>query len=297
VIAFIDAHREEWRVEPICRVLGVASSTYYAAKARVPSARELADRPLVPQILDVWREHEGIYGVRKLWHALRQAGIPVGRERLLRLMRTLGIAGITWARKTRTTIPAAVDHPGDLVCREFRAPAPDRLWVADITYVALATGGFAYTAFVTDVFSRMIVGWRIGRTLATELALGALADAQDFRAGDLRGLVHHSDRGVQYRAIRYTDRMADAGIVPSVGSKGDSYDNAMAESVNSLYKKEVIHRFPGRTWRSVAEVELATADWVRFYNYIRLHSELGYVPPAACEQAYWARPASLDGAA
>lgn len=297
MIAFIDAHREQWRVEPICRVLGIAPSSYYAARAHVPSAREIADRELTPRILAVWREHERLYGVRKLWHALRAAGITVGRERLSRLMRALGIAGITWARKTRTTIPAAVAHPGDLVHRQFRAPCPDRLWVADITYVALATGGFAYTAFVTDVFSRLIVGWRVGRTLATDLALGALADAQSFRAGDLSGLVHHSDRGVQYRAIRYTDRMADAGIVPSVGSTGDSFDNAMAESVNSLYKKEVIHRFPGRTWRTASEVELATAHWVRFYDDKRLHSELGHVPPAAYERAYWARRASLDGVA
>ena len=297
MIAFIGAHRATWGVEPICRTLGVAPSTYYAARTRTPSARDVADRILAAHIADIHAEHHGLYGVRKTWHALLHAGIAAGRDQVGRLMRTLGLAGVTRARHARTTIPAAVAHPGDLVNRQFTAAAPDQLWVADITYVALARGGFAYVAFVTDVFSRLLVGWRVAATLRTDLALGALEQGIWCRGGDLRGLVHHSDRGVQYAAVRYTQRLADAGIAPSVGSTGDSYDNALAESVNGLYKAEVIFRYPGRSWHSVAEVELATADWVSFYNSKRLHSQLDYLPPAAYERAYWQHQADVPGAA
>ncbi len=296
MIAFIDAHRNRFGVEPICRILGVAPSTYYAARTRPPSARAVADRALAADLVRVHAEHRSLYGVRKLWRALAREGIRAGRDRVGRLMRPLGLAGVTRARTARTTVPAPVAHPGDLVNRSFTAPRPDRLWVADITYVALARGGFAYVAFVSDAFSRLIVGWRVGTTLRTDLALDALEQAIDARASDLRGLVHHSDRGVQYASIRYTERLAAAGIAPSVGSRGDSYDNALAESLIGCYKTELVHRH-GRRWQTVAEVELATADWAFFWNYHRLHSALGYVPPAEYERAYWNRRAATAGAA
>jgi putative transposase len=295
-MSFIDAHRTRWGVEPICRTLGVAPSTYYAARSRPPSARARADRALAADVERIHALHRSLYGVRKTWRALARAGIRVGRDRVARCMRSLGLAGVTRARTARTTIPAAVAHPSDLVNRDFSASGPDRLWVADITYVALARGGFAYVAFVSDAFSRLIVGWRVATSLRTDLALDALAQGITCRGGDLRGLVHHSDRGVQYRALRYTERLAAAGIAPSVGSRGDSYDNALAESVNGCYKAELIHR-SDRRWRTAAEVELATADWVWFWNFQRLHSALGYLPPAEYERAYWRNQAAGDTAA
>lgn len=295
-MSFIDAHRTRWGVEPICRTLGVAPSTYYAAKARPPSARARADAALAAELTRVHALHRSLYGVRKTWHALAREGMPAGRDRVGRLMRALGLVGVTRARRARTTIPARVAYPGDLVGRVFTAPAPDRLWVADITYVALVPGGFAYVAFVTDAFSRLIVGWRVAAAPRADLALDALAQGIACRGGDLRGLVHHSDRGTQYRSVRYTRRLAATGIVPSVGSRGDSYDNALAESVNGCYKAELIH-WSGRSWQSVAEVELATADWVWFWNFRRLHSAIDYLPPAEYERAYWRRHAAGDTAA
>jgi putative transposase len=295
MIPYIDEHKGSFGVEPICRVLAIAPSSYYAAKRRPPSARALADEALGSEIARVHAEHLGVYGVRKTWRAAVREGRAVGRDRTWRLMRTLGLAGVTRSQRVRTTVPAPVaERPADLVNRTFSAPAPDRLWVADLTYV-WTVRGFCYTAFVIDAFSRMIVGWRVSSSLRTDLALDALEMAVWARGGDLSGLVHHSDRGVQYLSIRYTERLADAEIAASVGSRGDSYDNALAETVNGLYKAELIHR--RARWRSVEEVELGTAEWVHFWNHRRLHSATGYLPPAEYERAYLRHQAEATAAA
>ena len=219
---YIDEHKGSYGVEPICRILAIAPSSYYAAKARPPSARAIRDEATGADLTRIHAEHYSVYGVRKAWRVLRREGIEVGRDQVGRLMRTLGLAGATRTRRTRTTRPAPVgQRPADLVERVFTAPAPNRLWVADLTYVWTRTG-FVYTAFVTDVFSRAIVGWRVSASLHTELALDALEMAiWHRRADDLGNLIHHSDRGVQYLAIRYTERLAEAEAVSSVGSRGD----------------------------------------------------------------------------
>jgi putative transposase len=284
---YIDAHRDTFGVEPICQTLEVAPSTYYAARSRPPSARALRDAELKPEI---HRVHEGnfeVYGVRKVWHQLRREDVGVGRDHVGRLMAELGLCGVTRTKKVRTTNPAPEsERPADLVERVFSASAPDQLWVADLTYVR-TRGGFCYTAFVIDAFSRRIVGWRVSSSLRTDLALDALEMAIFTRGGhDLDGLVHHSDRGSQYLAIRYTERLEDARVANSVGSKGDSYDNALAETVNGLYKAELINR--RGPWCSVEQVELETAAWVHWWNAQRLHSACGEIPPAEYEAAYWA---------
>jgi len=292
---YIDAHRERFGVEPICSALQVAPSTYYAASRRQASPRSRSDVLLKPELLRVHAANYGVYGVRKLWRQLAREGFTVGRDRVHRLMRELGIAGVVRGKRTRTTLPAAVAaRPGDLVERQFSAPAPNRLWVADLTYVA-TWSGFAYTAFIIDAFSRRIVGWRVAATLRAELALDALEMAIWARAGDdLTGLVHHSDRGGQYVAIRYTERLADEGAVGSVGSKGDSYDNALAETVNGLYKTELIRqRGP---WRTVEDVELATLGWVDWYNQRRLHGACNDLPPAEYEAMFYSRPSAAPAA-
>jgi putative transposase len=292
---FVDEHRAAFGVEPICRVLEIAPSTYYAARGRPPSARAVRDAELAAAIGRVHAANYGVYGIRKVWAALGREGTTVGRDRVARLMATLGLRGITRERRALTTIPARpAERPGDLVERVFRAAAPNRLWLADITYVPLAAGGFSYTAFVTDAFARRIVGWRVASSLRADLALDALAMALAGRGRRLPGLVHHSDRGTQYVALRYTERLAAAGAAPSVGSRGDSYDNALAESVNSLYKAELIRRRP---WRTTAEVELATAAWVGWWNETRLHEACGYVPPAEFEAAYHQARTAPDEAA
>jgi putative transposase len=222
-VAFIDRYRERWGVEPICRVLQFAPSTYYAARSRPTSARQLRDEELKLEILRVRKENFDVYGARKVWRQLNREHIAVGRDRVVRLMRELGIEGARRGKAKRTTVPAAVsERPADLVERDFTAPAPNLLWVCDLTYVS-TWSGFVYTAFVIDAFSRMIVGWRVSSSLHAELALDALEMAIWSRAGDLGGLVHHSDRGVQYLAIRYAERLAEEGAVTSVGSKGDSF--------------------------------------------------------------------------
>jgi putative transposase len=296
-VAFIDAHRDRvtaglrWGVEPICAVLQVAPSTYYAAKRRPPARRAGADAALKEQIRRVYAEHYAVYGAEKVWRQLGREGVPVGRDRVARLMRELGLAGATRAKTARTTRPAATEppRPADLVRRDFTAAAPNRLWVNDLTYVA-TWSGFAYTAFVIDAFSRRIVGWQVAASLQVDLALDALEMALWARRDDsLEGLVHHSDRGGQYLALRYTARLEEAGIVPSVGSKGDSYDNALAETVNGLYKAELIRR--RGPWRTVAEVAVATAEWVAWWNSQRLHGALGYLPPAEYEAAHRPAPA------
>jgi putative transposase len=288
---FVDAHRGQFGVEPVCTVIEFPVSTYYAAKKRegFPSDRELRDEELVPLIREVWQtKGKRLYGARKVWRQLRRDGVVVARCTVERLMRDEGVIGaVARRRRPRTTIPGEQSQrPRDLVDRDFRAPAPNQLWVTDITYVDLVGGGFCYAAFVTDVFSRAIVGWQVLDTLKTELALDALDMALWARKDRLStALVHHSDRGVQYTSIRYGQRLVDAGIERSVGRKGDSYDNALAESVNALYKKEVI--VPEGPWNSAAEVTLATAQWVFWYNHERLHSWCGDVPPMEYEEAFW----------
>lgn len=268
-------------------------ATYYAAKKREGSRsdREIRDEELIPLIRQVWEvKGKGVYGARKVWKRLCRDGVEVARCTVERLMRADGMAGaVARRRRPRTTIPGREGvGPRDLVERDFRAPAPNQLWVTDITYVELVGGGFCYTVFVVDVFSRAIVGWQVLDTLRTELALDALDMALWSRAERLSmALAHHSDRGVQYTSIRYGQRLADSGIERSVGRRGDSYDNALAESVNALYKKEVI--VPEGSWSSAAEVTLATAGWVFWYNNERLHSWCGDVPPMEFEEAFWQR--------
>jgi putative transposase len=282
---YIDTHRDRFGVEPICQTLAVAPSTYYASRSRPPSARAVKDAELKPRITEVHSGNFGVYGVRKVWHQLRREDVEVGRDHVGRLMAELGLCGVTRTKKVRTTTPAPEsERPADLVDRVFSAHAPDRLWVADLTYV-WTRAGFCYTAFVIDAFSRRIVGWRVSSSMRTDLALDALEMAI-FNRGDLDGLIHHSDRGSQYLAIRYTERLEDAGVVNSVGSKGDSYDNALAETVNGLYKAELINR--RGPWRSIEQVELETAAWVHWWNAQRLHGACGDIPPAEYEAAYWA---------
>jgi putative transposase len=291
VSRFIDEHRDRFGVEPICTTLQVAPSTYYAAKRRAPSTRALGDAVLKPQLSLVHEANFGVYGARKLWRQLLREGVHVGRDRVARLMRELGIAGVVRGKPKRTTIPAVLtDRPGDLVERRFSATAPNRLWVADLTYVRTCSG-FCYVAFIIDAYSRRIVGWRVSTSLRTDLALDALEMAiWARRDGDLGGLVHHSDLGVQYLAIRYTERLAEAGAVASVGSKGDSYDNALAETVNGLYKAEVIRR--RGPWRTAADVELATLAWVDWWNHRRLHGACGHLPPVEFERGSLGAPAA-----
>ena len=292
---YIDEQRVTFGVEPICRALAIAPSSYYAARSRPPSARSVRDAELK---LDIGRLHSGnyaVYGARKLWHALRREGTTVGRDHVGRLMRGLGLRGAARGKTRRTTVASELStRPADLVERVFSAPAPNRLWLADITYVS-TWSGFCYTAFVIDAFSRRIVGWRVSSSLRAELALDALEMAiWSRRSDDLAGLVHHSDRGVQYLAIRYTDRLADEGAVTSVGSRGDSYDNALAETVNGLYKTELV-RAQG-PWRTADQVELATAAWVAWWNDQRLHSACGDIPPAEFEAAYHQRLPATEAA-
>jgi putative transposase len=293
-VKLIAEHKARWGVEPICRVLQVAPSSYYAAVGRPPSARRRRDEVLRVAIRRVWEEHRSVYGADKVWAQLKRDGTPVARCTVERLMRELGLRGVVRGKASvRTTVgDEANARPLDLVARRFRAPAPNRLWVADLTYVKTYSG-WVYVAFVVDVCSRFVVGWQASRSLRTDLALDALEMALwARRAVPLTGLIHHSDRGVQYLAIRYTERLAEAGAVASVGSRGDSYDNALAESFNGLYKTELIrHRGP---WRGLEDVEYATLEYVDWFNHRRLHGELGMVPPAEFEAAYdQAAPALL----
>ncbi len=285
-MSFIDAHRDQFGVEPICKVLKVAPSVYYAHKSRPPSARAVADAQLKVEVMRVYKENFEVYGAEKIWRQLGREGIRVGRDRVARLMRALGICGVVRGKPRRTTIPAEADQrPADLVKRDFTAPAPNRLWVADLTYVP-TRAGFCYAAFIIDAYSRAIVGWRVATTLRASLALDALEMAIWARqAAGLDDLVHHSDRGVQYLSVRYTQRLADEGAVASVGSKGDSYDNALAEAVNGLYKAELIG--PRGPWRTAGQVELATLEWVQWWNTRRLHGALDHIPPAEHETLYY----------
>ena len=295
----MDGHRDEYGVEPICHMVGIAPSTYYEAKARQANpvrrpARWWRDERLKPEITRVWRANHAVYGVEKVWQELKRERAreqldaslgPIARCTVERLMKGLGLEGVVRGRRTRTTIPAddPAERPRDLVHREFHATRPNQLWVSDLTYVA-TWRGFVYVAFVIDVFSRRIVGWRASTSLRSDLALDALEQALYDRETDA-GLIHHSDRGVQYLSIRYTERLAEAGIEPSVGSRGDSYDNALAETVIGLYKTEVIyHRGP---WRGFDDVEYATLEWVAWFNTQRLLEPIGYLPPAEYEENFY----------
>jgi putative transposase len=300
MIAFIDAHRGDYGVEPICRVLPIAPSTYHdhAVKQRDPSRlppRAQRDLVLKPEILRVHAENFGVYGVRKVWRQMRREGFEIARCTVERLMRELGLQGVIRGKPVRTTVSdKAAPCPLDQVNRQFHAPAPNRLWVADFTYVA-TWAGFVYVAFVIDVYARYIVGWRVGRTAHAGFVLDALEQAIHERQPNRGGLVHHSDRGSQYLSIKYTERLAEAGIEPSVGSVGDSYDNALAETINGLYKAEVVHR--RGPWRSFEAVEYATLEWVDWFNNKRLLEPIGNVPPAEAEKRYYAMPDETSVAA
>jgi transposase InsO family protein len=291
MVSFIDEHKEVYGVEPICAMLPIAPSTYYERRRQQAypdrlSARARRDLGLRAEIHRVWNENFRVYGARKVWRQLNREGIKVARCTVERLMRDLGLSGAIRGRKFKTTIAdGTAARPADLVCREFTASRPNQLWVSDLTYVA-TWQGFVYVAFVIDVFSRMIVGWRASRSLRTDLALDALEQALWARP-DKHRLVHHSDRGVQYLSLRYTERLAEVGIEPSVGSAGDSYDNALAESVIGLYKTEVIRR--RGPWKNLEAVEFATLEWIDWFNNRRLLEPIGNVPPAEFEEIYYRR--------
>jgi putative transposase len=295
MIAYINANKDRFGVEPICKMLPIAPSTYYAAKRRPPSARALRDEELKAEIARVHAEQFGVYGARKVWRQLHREGIVVARCTVERLMGELGLEGVRRGKARRTTTPdMTAPRPADLVERDFSATRPNQLWVADLTYVA-TWSGFVYVALVIDAFSRFLVGWQAARSLRTDLALDALEMAIWARRGELEGLVHHSDRGSQYLAIRYTERLAEAGAVTSVGSRGDSYDNALAETIIGLYKTELIRR--RGPWKGLDEVEYATLEWVDWFNHRRLLEPIGHVPPAEFEAAYHQRedPSSTAG--
>jgi putative transposase len=283
---FIEERRGRFCVELMCRVLGASSSTYYAARSRPPSARAITDAWLTEEICRVFEANYGVYGARKVWRQLHREGIQVGRDRTWRLMREAGIQGVRRGKKTFTTRrDENAARPPDLVERDFTASAPNRLWVADITYVR-TWAGFCYVAFVQDVFSRMIVGWSLATHLRATLATEALEMAAWRRGVSLEGLIHHSDAGSQYTSVIYSERLASHGIAPSVGTVGDSFDNAMAESAIGLYKTELIRR--RGPWRNPDQVEFATLEYIDWFNNRRLHGEIGYVPPTEFEEVFYA---------
>jgi len=291
MVEFIEEKGAEYGVEPICAVLPIAPSTYYEHRARgrdpgrLP-ARARRDEVLKGEIRRVWEDNFKVYGIRKVWRQLRREGIDVARCTVARLMREMGIRGVVRGKRCRTTVAAeSAARVPDLVERAFTASRPNELWVSDITYVATWCG-YVYVAFVVDAYARRIVGWRVSRSLRTDLVLDALEQALwERREVGWDRLVHHSDRGAQYLSIRYTERLSEAGIEPSVGSRGDSYDNALAESVIGLYKTEVIRRLG--PWRGVEDVEFATLEWVAWFNTRRLLEPIGYVPPVEHEEAYY----------
>ncbi|XAV87947.1 MAG: IS3 family transposase [Candidatus Symbiodolus clandestinus] len=298
--AFIDKHREVYGVEPICKVLPIAPSTYYlhAARKKQPSllpARQVKDIKLSEQIRKIWDANFKVYGAVKIWHQLKREGITVARCTVERLMRTMGLQGIRRGKGVKTTFSnQSAPCPDDLVNRNFQADRPNALWVADYTFCTTYQG-FVYTAFIIDVFSRYIVGWRVSSSAKTDFVLDALEQALYARR-PFKGerLIHHSDRGSQYVSIRYTERMVEAGIECSVGSVGDSYDNALAETINGLYKSEVIHR---QSWQTRAQVEMATLKWVAWFNQQRLLGPIGYIPPVEAEIRYYQQQIELDKAA
>lgn len=295
---FVDQHRDTYGVEPICKVLQIAPSGYWchAARKRNPalrSARARRDDELVPQIKRVWQANMQVYGADKVWRQMNRESVAVARCTVERLMKRLGLQGVRRGKVVRTTIAdKAIVCPLDRVNRQFKAERPNQLWVSDFTYVS-TWQGWLYVAFVIDVFARRIVGWRVSSSMRTDFVLDALEQAlYDRQPERADALIHHSDRGSQYVSICYTERLAEAGIEPSVGSRGDSYDNALAETVNGLYKAELIHR--RAPWKTKEAVELATLEWVAWFNYHRLLEPIGYIPPAEAEANYYrqlAKPA------
>ena len=292
MITFIDDNRGSYGFEPICKLLPIAPSTYYShvAKRQDPSrmsARAQRDILLKPEVARVFAENFGVYGVRKVWRQMKREGYDIARCTVERLMHDMGLAGVIRGKPVRTTVSdKAAPCPLDHVNRQFHSPAPNMLWVSDFTYVA-TWAGFVYVAFVIDVYARYIVGWRVSRTAHASFVLDALEQAlHDRRPTHRGGLIHHSDRGSQYVSIKYTERLAEAGIEPSVGSVGDSYDNALAETINGLYKAEVIHR--RGPWRSLEAVEYATLEWVDWFNNKRLLEPIGNIPPVEAEKNYYA---------
>lgn len=300
MVTYIDDYKRRFGVEPICSVLPIAPSTYYEAKAkqRNPesrSARAKRDEVLKFEIQRVWEDNFRVYGVRKVWRQLKREGIVAARCTIERLMRALGLRGVVHGRRIKTTLPSNLaDRPLDLVNRDFKVNRPNALWVADLTYVA-TWRGFVYVAFVIDAFARRIVGWRVSNSLRADIALDALEQAlHDRQIGEDEQLIHHSDRGVQYVAIRYADRLSETGIAPSVGSVGDSYDNALAETISGLYKTEIIRqRGP---WRNIEAVEFATLEWVDWFNNRRIMESIGNVPPAELETEYYEQHGSAMAA-
>ena len=301
IVHFIEAHRDAHGVEPICAVLPIAPSTYYDHMARRADPTRLSDRArrdevLRPEIRRVFEENWRVYGVRKVWRQLRREGFDVARCTVARLMKSMGIQGIVSGKPDRTTIPdKKAPCPLDMVNREFRVPAPNMLWVSDFTYVA-TWNCFVHVAFVIDAYARKIVGWRVSTSAHAGFVLDALEQAvHDRKPTKAMGLVHHSDRGSQYLSIRYTERLAEAGTEPSVGSVGDSYDNALAETINGLFKAEVIHR--RGPWRSFEAVEYATLEWVDWFNNRRFLEPNGNIPPAEAEENFYAALETGDIAA
>ena len=284
--AFVDEHRGQFGVEPICKVLQFAPSAYrrHAARQRDPaliSRRAQRDSELKRHVRRVWDNNMQVYGADKVWKQMNREGIRVARCTVERLMRSMGLQGVRRGKGVRTTVPDVnAPCPFDRVNRNFRADRPNQLWVSDFTYVS-TWQGWLYVAFIIDVYARRIVGWRVSRSMQTDFVMDALEQALYERQPDRDSLIHHSDRGSQYVSIRYTERLAEAGIKPSVGSRGDSYDNALAETINGLYKAELIHR--RAPWKTRDAVELATLNWVHWFNHDRLMESLGYIPPAEAE--------------
>jgi len=291
IVAFIDEHRDQFGVEPICMVLQMAPSTYYTAKGRHLSARAVRDAVMMQVLMVLWVTNRKVYGAHKLWKAAQRAGHDIGRDQVVRLMRTMGIEGVSRQRRkvfTTRPDPDATRAP-DLVNRNFRAEGPDQLWVTDLTYVPTRSG-MAYVCFIVDAFSRMIVGWRAASHMRTDMVLDALEMARRSRGNRrLVGLVAHSDAGSQFTSVRFTERLDEIGARPSIGTVADSFDNALAETTNGLYKTELVYGPDApRPWDDVDELELATLSWVHWFNHERLHSHCGDLPPIEFEAAHYA---------
>jgi putative transposase len=297
VRSFIDEQRSRFGVEPLCKALQCAPSAYrrHALRQRDPSLRSeraKRDEQLSERVLNLWRVNHSVYGADKVWQQMRRERIEVARCTVERLMQRLGIQGVRRGKTQRTTRPDPKQLcPLDRVNRQFVAERPNQLWVADFTYVS-TWQGFVYVAFVIDVFARRIVGWRVSRSMQTDFVLDALEQAVYARRPDPNELSHHSDRGSQYLSIRYSERLTEARIEPSVGSKGDSYDNALAETINGLYKAELIHR--RSSWKTIEAVEMATLEWVAWFNHQRLLEPIGYIPPAEADANYYAALATRE---